>query len=54
VRRLDSIDRALDAIALGSYGVCAGCGSAIEIERLRLGPDAASCSACARSAAPSR
>jgi len=54
VRRLDSIDRALDAMALGNYGVCAGCGSAIEIERLRLVPDAASCSACARSAPPSR
>ncbi|HME71327.1 MAG TPA: TraR/DksA C4-type zinc finger protein [Myxococcota bacterium] len=50
VRRLDSIDRALDAMALGNYGVCKACGAAIEIERLRLVPDARSCSACARSA----
>jgi RNA polymerase-binding transcription factor DksA len=50
VRRLDSIDRALDAIALGDYGSCRACGAAIEIDRLRLVPDAASCSACARSA----
>ena len=50
VRRLDSIDRALDAVALGNYGICKACGAAIEIERLRLVPDAQSCSACARSA----
>jgi RNA polymerase-binding transcription factor len=54
VRRLDSIDRALDAIALGNYGVCKSCGAVIEIERLRLVPDAQSCSACARSAPPPR
>ena len=38
VRRLDSIDRALDAMALGNYGLCKACGAAIEIERLRLSP----------------
>jgi RNA polymerase-binding transcription factor DksA len=50
VRRLDSIDRALDAIALGDYGICRACGAAIEIDRLRLVPDAGTCSACAHSA----
>jgi RNA polymerase-binding transcription factor DksA len=39
VRRLDSIDRALDAMVLGNYGLCAACGAAIEVERLRLVPE---------------
>jgi RNA polymerase-binding transcription factor DksA len=48
VRELDSIDRALDAIAMGTYGVCSSCGHRIEIKRLRLVPDTNACVPCAR------
>lgn len=48
VRRLDAIDRALDAMTRGSYGRCSGCDASIEIERLRLLPDTTWCVKCAR------
>ena len=51
VRRLDSIDRALDAMAQGTYGLCASCRESIEMKRLRLLPDTNLCAACARAAA---
>ncbi len=47
VRRLDAIDRALDAMAHGSYGSCRDCGGSIELDRLRVLPDAPQCSSCA-------
>jgi RNA polymerase-binding transcription factor DksA len=51
VRRLDSIDRALDAMAHGTYGSCAACRRQIETKRLQLIPDTNVCAACARAAA---
>jgi RNA polymerase-binding transcription factor DksA len=50
VRRLDSIDRALDAMRSATTPSARRAAAAIEIERLRLVPDARSCFACARSA----
>jgi len=52
VRRLDAIDRALDAMVRGSYGSCRGCGGGIEIERLRTLPDTPLCAGCARRSPP--
>lgn len=34
-RQLDSVDRALDAIKLGTYGTCEECGEEIEEKRLK-------------------
>jgi RNA polymerase-binding transcription factor DksA len=48
--RLDALDRALDAMARGGFGDCARCRRPIEIERLRLAPDSAVCTPCARAA----
>lgn len=48
VRRLDAIDRALDAMVRGAFGICSDCGSRIERDRLRALPDASRCIACAR------
>jgi RNA polymerase-binding transcription factor len=50
--RLDAIERALDGMARGVFGNCACCGRPIEVERLRLAPDTAVCSSCARDALP--
>lgn len=50
VRRLDGIDRALDAMERGSFGICLTCGERIERDRLRALPDAGRCIACARAA----
>ena len=50
VRHLDAIDRALDAMDRGVFGICSACGESIERERLRALPDAARCIACARAA----
>jgi DnaK suppressor protein len=43
---LARIDRALKAIADGSYGLCSKCGCAIPIERLRVEPQTEHCVAC--------
>ncbi len=43
---LARIDRALKAIADGSYGECSECGCAIPIERLRVEPQTEHCVAC--------
>lgn len=48
IQRLDAIDRALDAISRGVFGVCSRCGDRIEINRLRAVPDTALCIECAR------
>lgn len=42
-RRLEQVDRALAAIADGSYGTCAVCGKPIAEERLRAVPWATLC-----------
>ena len=43
---LARIDRALKAIADGSYGFCSACGCAIPIERLRVEPQTEHCVEC--------
>jgi RNA polymerase-binding protein DksA len=43
---LEQIDRALEAIAEGRYGLCARCGEAIPAERLEAMPEAELCVAC--------
>jgi DnaK suppressor protein len=40
------IDRALKAMADGSYGICSECGCDIPIERLRVEPQTEHCVAC--------
>lgn len=50
VRRLDAIDRALDAMEHGTFGECRECGVEIEPDRLRAVPDALLCIGCARKA----
>jgi RNA polymerase-binding transcription factor DksA len=50
--RLDAIDRALDALAHGSYGECVRCHQPIDTERLRIAPDTLLCASCARLARP--
>src|SRR5262245_40747135 len=45
-RVIADIDRALDRIDEGTYGVCQGCGKAISIERLEAIPSASRCAAC--------
>jgi DnaK suppressor protein len=42
------IDRALEKLADGSYGVCDRCGEAIAAGRLRAAPESALCVGCAR------
>ena len=46
-RELVELDAALERIAEGDYGVCASCGGAIPIDRLRLLPAATLCVPCA-------
>jgi len=50
--RLDTIERALDAMKRGRYGDCARCEGPIEIERLHEAPDTRLCRACVREALP--
>ena len=45
-RTIADVDRALDRIEEGTYGVCRGCGKAISIERLEAIPSAARCAQC--------
>lgn len=46
--RLRSIDRALDFLDHGRYGVCAKCGEEIPLERLKILPFTAYCIDCER------
>lgn len=46
-RELDEIDEALARLDAGSYGVCAGCGRDIPLDRLRARPMATTCVQCA-------
>ena len=50
--RLDALDRALDALARGRYGVCVRCGGGVEVTRLREAPDSLVCTPCAQLALP--
>jgi len=43
---LGAIDAALSRIENGHFGICAGCGSEIEIPRLEAVPFATACTAC--------
>ena len=45
--RIESIEDAMERLDLGTYGECMDCGDPIDIERLRVQPDAALCVACA-------
>jgi RNA polymerase-binding protein DksA len=45
-RALIEIDRALERIELGTYGICETCGRTISIERLEAIPSAARCAEC--------
>jgi len=48
--RLDAIDRALGAMGERAYGVCARCGTLVDLDRLRGAPDTRVCGKCARAA----
>lgn len=45
-RRAQDIAAALKSVDNGTYGTCARCGKAIEIERLEVKPDATLCVTC--------
>ena len=47
-RRLVDLDRALEQVRAGSYGVCETCGRPIAAERLAARPAARTCIDCAR------
>jgi DnaK suppressor protein len=47
----ERIERALEKIAEGSYGVCDRCGSPIPEKRLEAAPESVLCVACASAAA---
>ena len=44
---LAELDRAEERLRDGGYGICAGCGQAIPVERLQARPTASRCVACA-------
>lgn len=48
VQEIRAIERALQRIALGTYGICVSCGQPIERERLEAYPTANRCAACQR------
>jgi DnaK suppressor protein len=48
--KLNRIDEALEKLDQGTYGVCEGCGAAIEPERLEALPHATRCIGCEREA----
>jgi len=43
---LRSVEKALKRITEGAYGQCSYCGKEIEIERLKIRPESASCVSC--------
>jgi RNA polymerase-binding protein DksA len=47
-RHLVEIDRALEELAAGAYGVCKSCGSQISEARLEARPTAVTCISCAQ------
>jgi len=46
-RRVSELDRALERLDAGSYGVCTGCGEPIADARLDARPSATTCIRCA-------
>ncbi len=46
-KQLAKIDRALERIKNGTYGICSKCGKEIELERLEIYPEAERCIKCA-------
>ena len=46
-QRLADVDAALTRLAVGTYGVCTGCGGPIDPARLEARPEARECIACA-------
>jgi RNA polymerase-binding transcription factor len=46
--KLQDVERALQKLAEGTYGVCDGCGGPVEPDRLEAIPWATRCVACAR------
>ena len=44
----ERIDRALEKLEEGSYGVCDGCGKPIAPARLKIAPESVRCVDCAR------
>jgi len=46
VKRITKINRALEKINDGSYGICDSCGKKIEKERILLDPASIECSTC--------
>lgn len=51
-REIEEIDAALRRLTEGRYGVCAGCGQLISLERLRAIPATLHCIDCAKTPAP--
>lgn len=52
--RLAEVETALDQLADGGYGRCAGCAAAIDVDRLLARPATPWCIDCARARAPRR
>jgi len=42
----DQLSRALDALALGKYGICEDCGEEIPAERMEFAPETTTCVPC--------
>lgn len=47
-REVFSVERALERLQDGTYGICAHCGKEIAQARLEVSPEASSCVDCAR------
>ena len=45
-KHLDDVDRALDRIAEGLYGICLSCGREIDTDRLSFRPESVYCVEC--------
>jgi RNA polymerase-binding protein DksA len=45
-RTLEQVDKALERMAVGTYGVCARCGEEIDFARLKAIPQATLCMNC--------
>jgi len=46
--QLRGMQKALERLYSGTYGLCEACGGRIEADRLEILPDTTTCSACAR------
>ena len=45
-KELNDIEKSLQAMEDGSYGICSHCGKEIEMERLKIRPESSSCVEC--------